>query len=81
MVPYVGEIAQLHTAQAQLSVLHSFDVVKATNLAGRFDPTGESKPFAYAPMRHRSQDSVSKRKNILLLDEQLMPISLLCQRS
>jgi len=44
MVPYVREMARLYTAQAQLAVLHSFDVVKGDNLAGRLDPTGESKP-------------------------------------
>jgi hypothetical protein len=79
MVPYVGEIARLHTAQAQLAVFHSFDVVKGYNLAGRLDPTGESKPspIPYVPSLARLREQAEEH---LLLDEQRMPILLLCQR-
>jgi hypothetical protein len=61
MVPYVQEIARLHTAQAQLAVLHSFDVVKVYNLAGRFDPMGESKPppIPYVPSVARLREQAA----------------------
>ena len=40
MVPYVREMTRV--CAAQLAVLHSFDLVRGYNLAGRLDMTGES---------------------------------------
>lgn len=47
MVPYVREMARV--CAAQLTVLHSFDLVRGYNLAGRLDAMGESErsPIPY----------------------------------
>ena len=62
MVPFVREMARL--CRAQLSVLHSFDIVQSYNLAGHLDPTGESYP---SPIPYTSSvKSLRDRKEELL---------------
>jgi nucleotide-binding universal stress UspA family protein len=62
MVPYVREMARL--CIAQVSVLHSFNLVQGYNLAGHLDPTGESypSPIPYTPsvkrLREQQEESL-----------------------